>query len=49
VRERERERERERGPSSTILMLRIVEYFVNNELEGIWKEAIEVLRYYPVT
>jgi hypothetical protein len=29
-------------------MSRIVEYIVNNELEGIWKEAIEVFRYYPV-
>ena len=36
-REREKQREREIGPSSTILMPRIVEYFVNNELEGIWK------------
>ena len=40
-RERGRQREREIGPRSTILMSRIV----NNELEGIWKEAIEVLRY----
>ena len=30
-------------------MSRIVEYLVNNELEEIWKESIEVLRYYPVT
>jgi len=29
-------------------MSRIVEYFVNKKLEGIWKEATEVLRYYPV-
>jgi len=36
---------REMGPSSTILMSRSV----NNELEGILKEAIEVLRYYPIT
>jgi hypothetical protein len=35
--EGKREGERERGPSSTILMSWIVEYFVNNELEGIWK------------
>jgi hypothetical protein len=41
-------REREGSPSSTILMSWNVEYFVNNELEGIWKEANEVLRYYPV-
>jgi hypothetical protein len=48
-RKRERYREREISPSSTILMSRIVEHFVNNELGGIWKEAIEVFRYYPVT
>jgi len=41
-------RDRGTGPSSTILMSRIVEYFVNNELEEIWKEAIEVFTYYPV-